>query len=308
MKIIIKPKKKLIACIAIGLEYRSLWEKNILPTWKLYCKKNNIGLVLFKNDLIEKKSLFWKKATWQRLLVGEVVKKKFPKVEELCVMDIDIIINPYSPDIFKSIKKNKINLTSLRKNLPFNYNDTIRKIAFFRKEFVNKKYSLDSLLNSSLKTLYKSEKLTPQKDEMCVGVMVFNVKKFSKILHNWFFNYKKNIDTTTGGGCQTILNYLILKNKYENLLDYKFQTIWIFEVASRFPHLLKYIKNKQLMASLTMSILLDSYFLHFAGGGKESSVWESKGFYKRINTNILNNFKIYKKKKLKGLPIIPIRI
>ena len=62
------------------------------------------------------------------------------------------------------------------------------------------------------------------------------------------------------------------------------------------------------MASLTMSILLDSYFLHFAGGGKESSVWESKGFYKRINTNILNNFKIYQKKKLKGLPIIPIRI
>jgi hypothetical protein len=307
MKIIIKPKKKLIACIAIGSKYRSLWENNILPTWKLYCKKNKIGLVLFKNDLIEKKSLFWKKATWQRLLVGDAVRKELPKVEELCVMDIDIIINPYSPDIFKSIKKNKINLTSLRKNLPFNYKDTIRKIAFFRKELVNKKYPLDSLLNSDLKTLYKSEKLKPQKDEMCVGVMVFNVKKFSKILYNWFFDYKKNIDTTTRGGCQTILNYLILKNKYENLLDYKFQTIWLFEVASRFPYLLKYIKNKELMANLTMSILLDSYFLHFAGGGKESSIWESKDFYKRINTNTLNNFKIYQKKKLKGLPAISIR-
>ncbi len=130
-------------------------------------------------------------------------------------MDIDIIINPYSPDIFKNIKKNKINLTSLRKNLPFTYDDTIRKMAFFRKKFINKKYSLDSLLNADLKTLYKSEKLPPQKDEMCVGVMVFNIKKFSKILYNWFYNYKKNIDTTTGGGCQTILNYLILKNKFE---------------------------------------------------------------------------------------------
>ena len=191
--------------------------------------------------------------------------------------------------------------------MPFNYEDTIRKIAFFRKEFINKKYPLDSLLNSDLKNLYKLDKLPPQKDEMCVGVMVFNVKKFSKILYNWFFDYKKNIDTSTGGGCQTILNYLILKNKYENLLDYKFQTIWIFEVASRFPYLLKYIKNKELMASLTISILLDSYFLHFAGSGKESSIWESKNFYKRINTNILSSFENYRKKKLKGLPTITVR-
>lgn len=307
MKIIIKPKKKLIACIAIGSEYRGLWKKNILPTWKLYCKKNNIGLVLFEKDLIKKENLFWKKATWQRLLVGEQVRKKLPNVEYLCIMDIDIIINPYSPDIFKNIKKNKINLTSLRKNLPFNYDDTIKKMAFFRKKFVNKKYSLDSLLNCDLKTLYKSEKLTPQKDEMCVGIMVFNLKKFSKILYNWFFDYKKNIDTTTGGGCQTILNYLILKNKFENLLDYKFQTIWIFEISSRFPHLLKYIKNKELMASLTSSILLDSYFLHFAGGGKESSVWESKDFYKKINFSDLKNFKNYQKKKLKGIPLISIK-
>ena len=134
MKIIIKPKKKLIACIAIGSEYRSLWENNILPTWKLYCKKNNIGLVLFENNLIEKKSLFWKKATWQRLLVGEAVRKKLPKVEELCVMDIDIMINPYSPDIFKSTKKNKINLTSLRKNLPNSNSDFVS--SFVRSLFL----------------------------------------------------------------------------------------------------------------------------------------------------------------------------
>jgi hypothetical protein len=56
-----------------------------------------------------------------------------------------------------------------------------------------------------------------------------------------------------------------------------------------------------------MSILLDSYFLHFAGGGRESSIWESKNFYKRLNLNILNNFKIYQKKKLQGLPVIPVR-
>jgi hypothetical protein len=47
--------------------------------------------------------------------------------------------------------------------------------------------------------------------------------------------------------------------------------------------------------------------LHFAGGGNESSVWEKKNFYKSINFNVLNNFKIYQKKKLKGLPVVFIK-
>ena len=62
MKILIKPKKKLIACIALGAEYKTLWKNNILPTWKLYCKKNNIGLVLFESDLVEKKKLILEKS------------------------------------------------------------------------------------------------------------------------------------------------------------------------------------------------------------------------------------------------------
>ncbi len=56
--------------------------------------------------------------------------------------------------------------------------------------------------------------------------------------------------------------------------------IWIFEVCSRFPYLLKYLNNKEFIASFTTSILLDNYFLHFAGGGNESSVCHSKIFTK----------------------------
>ena len=307
MKVIIKPKKKIIVTIAIGNEYQKIWKRNIYPSWKIYCKKYNLGLAVFEKDLVSKNSKYWKKATWQRLLVGEEVKKFFPKVEDVCFLDTDIIINPTAPNIFSYQKKNKINLTSLRTNLPFEYKKTIRKMAYFRKKYVNKKYPLDSLLNCDLKTLYKSDNLTPQSDEMCVGVMMFNIKKFSKKLNDWFYKFKKNIDTTTRGGCQTQINYLILKNKYENLLDYRFQSIWIFELVNRFPFMLKSLNNTSLLGELTSTILMDNYFLHFAGSGKESVFWKKKNFLKNINFNLLKDFNKYYLKKLKGLPKIKIR-
>ena len=307
IKEIIKAKKNSIACIAIGHNFYKAWEGNILPSWIKYCKKNNLGLIVFTDHLIDKSSIYWKKPTWQRCLVASKVNEKFSIVKNICVMDIDILINPYSPNIFKSINKNKINLTSLRKNLPYNYDDTVRKLAFFRKEFLNPKYPLDSLLNCSLKTLYKLEKLSPQKDELNVGVMVFNIRKFAKKFERWFYFYKRGLDTTTLGGCQTILNYFILKNKYQNLIDYKFNSIWVFEIANRFPHILKKLKNKKILNDFIVAILLDNYFLHFAGSGDDGAVWRKNKLLHIKEFNIFGKINTYRKRKLKGLPKIKIK-
>ena len=195
IKEIIKAKKNSIACIAIGNKFYKAWSENILPSWILYCKKNKLGLIVFTKDLIKKDSIYWKKPTWQRCLVASRVKENFPIVENICVMDIDILVNPYSPNIFKNINYDKINLTSLRKNLPYNYEDTVRKLAYFRRLFLNPKYPLDSILNCSLKTLYKLEKVKPQKDELNVGVMVFNIDSFPKNLKMVLFIQKRSRHT-----------------------------------------------------------------------------------------------------------------
>jgi hypothetical protein len=304
---LIKPQKNTLVCIVIGKKFYSSWYKNIFPSWKLYCKKNKIGLIAFTDNLIQETDPFWKKATWQRLLVGEKVREKFKVVKNVCVIDVDILINPYSPNIFKLCKLNKINTTSLRSNLPFKYENTIRKLAFFKREFLDKNYPLDSLLNCSLKTLYESDGLKPQKDEFCAGIMVFNLKKYSKILKEWFYLFKSGIDTTTKGGCQTQINYLLQKTKVYNLVNYKFQSIWIFEIASRFPHLMKYIlKKKNICKDLVISVLLDNYFLHFAGSGNENKIWMKNNFLKAKDFLILKEFNNYSNKKLKGLPLIKI--
>lgn len=307
IKEVIKAKKNSIACIAIGNTFYNAWTKNILPSWKLYCKKNDLGLIVFTEDLIDKKDNYWKKPTWQRCLVGTKVQEAFPIVKNICVMDIDILINPYSPNIFKEVDFEKINLTSLRKKLPYDYNFTTKKLAYFRRLLLNPEYPLDSFLHCSLKTLYKFEKLPAQSDELNVGVLVFNLKKFAKKIESWFYNYKKGIDTTTLGGCQTILNYYILKDNLQNIIDYKFNSIWVFEIASRFPFMLENLKNNKILRNFILSLLFDVYFLHFAGSGADGTVWQKKALIKKEDFKLLNKLHLYKKKKLKGLPKIRIK-
>ena len=64
MKIIIKPKftNNYIVTIAIGEKYFNEWETYALPSWKEYCEKFDLGLIVFTNDLISKEDKKWKKA------------------------------------------------------------------------------------------------------------------------------------------------------------------------------------------------------------------------------------------------------
>ncbi len=44
-------------------------------------------------------SLYYKKPTWNKLLLGNEILKKF-KQKNMCYLDTDILINPISPNIF----------------------------------------------------------------------------------------------------------------------------------------------------------------------------------------------------------------
>ena len=47
-----KASKNYIVTIAIGEQYFKDWENYVLPSWKAYCKKFDIGLIVFINDLV----------------------------------------------------------------------------------------------------------------------------------------------------------------------------------------------------------------------------------------------------------------
>ena len=109
MKIFIKSKNNnYLATICIGLETFRNWKKYSFPSWKLYCKTNDIGLIVFDKNLISEDHPNYKKPTWQKLLIGNKLKENFKTVKNICYLDSDIIINPFSPNIFNFYKKKKL--------------------------------------------------------------------------------------------------------------------------------------------------------------------------------------------------------
>ena len=77
MKIITKSRTNNYICsIVFGKEFYKDYQKYSLPFVKKYCENHGLGLIIFEKDLISKKSEFWKKATWQKMLVGDYLKKK----------------------------------------------------------------------------------------------------------------------------------------------------------------------------------------------------------------------------------------
>ena len=72
---------------------------------------------------------------------------------------------------------------------------------------------------------------------------MFLILKISqKICLDGFLSKKKNIVSVTDGGEQTHVNYEFFKTKKIKILDYKFQAIWIYEMAEKFP----FLYNKKL--------------------------------------------------------------
>jgi hypothetical protein len=307
MKILIKPisSQNYIVTIAIGDMYYKNWEKFALPSWKIYCERYDIGLIIFTNDLISKDEKKWKKANWQKLLIGETLLKNGLKVNNVCYLDTDIIISPIAPDIFLNFDEESISMVSLRKNLPYDYNEVLRRIAFFRNLYYDETYPLDSALFISIHDLYKFHDLEPVDDESCTGFYIFNVEKKSKIMYDYFFKIDSNIVSITGGGEQTHFNHFLQTNTKIKWLEYKYQAIWVFELAWKYPFLYKLKDNhSDLINECINSSLLDNYFLHFAGSWHESKMWKNNNF--EIGDNIYEiyrKYENYKKSPVYGDPI-----
>lgn len=292
-----------LVTIAIGNKVYSDWKKFSFPLWKKYCKKNKIGLIVIKKNLIEKNNKYWKKATWQKMLIGDYIQSCKIKVKNLCYLDTDILINPNSPSIFKFHDEKKISLISESFNLPYNLDHARRRVSFLRNKYYSKNYPLDSSLFMSIKQKYLYHKLKPQKDYACAGVIVFNIFYFAKLMKSWFYKYNKRIKTLTGGD-EPIYNYEIFNSKKVKLLNYKFQALWFYEMAVNYPFLysLKEKKNRVLKDCIETT-LLNNYFLHFPGSWYEGQMWKIKDFLNNKSAIQSNKYYKYSLKKVYGKPI-----
>lgn len=305
MDIILEPvnKANYIATLAIGEKYYSAWKEFAFPSWKLYCEKYGLGLIVFKDDLVEMTSLVWKKRQWQKLLIGREIQRTGINDCNICYLDTDIIINPISPNVFEFHKPGTISLVSQKFNLPYPLDDVLRRIAFFRHTFYDNNYPLDSALFMSLKQIFEFHNLEVQADYACTGFYIFNVEEHANLMEGWFNKYGKDVESITGGGEEAHLNYELQLWGKLNWLDYRFQALWIYEIVWKYPFLYDFGRFKSdLIKECIEGSLFTNFFLHFAGSWYESEMWKIPDLFNSCDKiKLFENFSIYLESPVTGI-------
>jgi len=214
---------KALVTIAIGDKYLEKWEKNALPSWIQYAEKHKFSILAVVDDLIPKKDPKYKKPTWQKLIIPNYIISNDFNYNQIAYLDSDVLINPLAPNIFDSCDMEKINSTSLRFNLPYDYNKTLRKIALLRKNYLDKTYPLDSAMFIELDALYNYHNLKPQRDEFCAGLLVYSIDIFADFMAKCFDRYPSDVESITNGGDQTHVNFHVQDSGFYNRIEYKWQ-------------------------------------------------------------------------------------
>lgn len=294
-----------LVTIAIGETFYERFKNNAFETWNSYAEIHGFGIIVFYDDLIGQDHIKWKKPTWQKLLIGSVLVNSGLRINRICYLDTDIIINPYSPNIFKKHVDGKISVVSARRNLPFNYDHALRKLALLRRKYSDPNYPIDSSLFANLKTVYEYQNLPVQYDEFCAGLLMFSPSELAEKMEEWFYLYEKDTKSITSGGDQTHLNYHVLSSNLANFLEYEFQAIWAVEAANFYPFLFADgFKDIRLYEECVQSTLLRVHFLHFAGSWPESSTFNLNKFsISSAYLELYEQYFEYLKVQLTGTPL-----
>lgn len=282
MKIYIEPGSSgnLLATVAIGSSYLETWERCALPSWSEYCQRHGLGLIVFDREMLDKENPVWKKANWQKLLIGQALIDAGMRVGNVCYLDTDIVISPFAPNVFDGYDPETIALVSQVNGLPQPLHPTLRRLAFLRHTHWDQRYPLDSALFMAPRQIFEFHGVPAFDDYVCTGFFVFSVANHSAMLKSWFDKYQKGIETITGGGEEPHLNYELLSWGRISWMPYEFQALWIYEAAWRYPFLFESgLENERLVRDCVEASLYANHFLHFAGSWHECHMWKIGQFF-----------------------------
>lgn len=306
LEVLIPPANsgRVLAAVAIGEACYTDWHTNAFPLWDAYCRRHGLGLFVAREDLVSKSDHKWKKANWQKLLLGSEIAKSHPGVDQVCVLDTDILISPLAPDVFEQCPPETIGVVSQIKNLPQDRELTLRLIAFNRHTHYTNTYPLDSALFMSPQQIFEFHGLPQFDDYLCTGMFIFSVSHHQELLKSWFHRYQANVDSITGGGEEPHLNFELQQWGKLTWLPYAFQALWIYEVAWKYPFLYQsHWREDHLVRACIQSSLATCHFLHFAGSWHECQMWKVGSFFsEKPDGGLLAAFQDYLRTPVTGRP------
>lgn len=256
--------KDAIVTLAIGERYLSNWKHKVSQNWITYCKRNDLGLFVGDRDMDS--SLIKKKFQWQKLLLIKELLNRHPETNFFCYLDSDIAINPLGSNVFETLNPQALNLVSQFNDLPYPLLSAQKSVSFNRHLYYSSEYPLDSSIFMTPQQIYSYHGVSEFDDYACTGFFAGKADLFAKPFADIYSSYSSKVASLTGGGDEPLLNFEFQNRFKIEWLPYKFQALWLFEMAYQYPFLYNpnYYTDSLAVACIN-TVLARNTFLHFAG-------------------------------------------
>jgi hypothetical protein len=220
-------------------------EEYCLNTWKPWCSKNNIDLIILDEPIADTN---YTKPTWQRWYVWDVLENSGLDYEKVALIDVDTMIHWDSPNIFNEIE-DEIGVCVDNDNIGW-VNQSIKGY----KHMFNTSVDWTEYFNCGVVVLNKSSK------DFC-----------SEIIKFWEKNHQNLVtlqNTLRKGTDQTPVNY-IAKNYKVKYLNKKYN--------------LTHLNRKEILNSL--EFISCGYIFHFNGFDKSHRTPLMKQTWENVKHN-----------------------
>lgn len=240
------------ALVTLTIGDKTISEFNVFrPTWEKYAAQHGYDLVVIDSYLDDAPIARCRAANWQKLLVCR--DKRVAGYEDAVWLDSDILINFHNAPCIVAANQaapDKVGLVSHRQ--AYYSNPEIRDNLVQR------------MGSGDIADLYAAAKLDPVEDYSNTGVMVFKPALHAQLFEHVYASYEENSGSAKE---ETPLSHYLYGNGLANAIDPRFNRLWVYEVAQKYPILLNIgARAKELlMVSSATSVWLNSYFTHFTG-------------------------------------------
>jgi len=265
-----------IVTSAVGNEYFERWKAFSFPTWKRYAHEHQLGIVVVLNRLIVGPESIAKNASWDKLLAPLLLSQHFPKIERVALLDTDVVISPFAPNLFDLSEPGSYSVVSQERGLPFPIREVRQRIALLRQWFYDDDYPQNSILQATAEEVFSLQGLPAHPDYFCAGLIVLDSSLFED-LANCHASISSDRAQSSFAWEEPFVNDWI-QSRNHIWMPYEYQAIWLFEMAWYYPHLYGLVSNvpgNRAVADVIGSVMLNRFFLHFAGSWFEADAWKN---------------------------------
>lgn len=253
-------RARALVTLTLGSRHRDLWLAHARASWEDYARRHGFDLIAIDTPLDESPRAQARSPAWQKLLIlGHPPVREY---EQVVWLDSDIVIHPQAPSVFERVPLDRVGAVEEFSNpTPQIYLDALRRCyaasdisygTYARCETRHEFYRVFGFQDGPDAVVHS-------------GVMVFSPVHHRELLEHVYDAYEEKPNLLME---MRPLSYELVRSGRVHWLDPRFNLIWAFYMAARFPFLFNYPEHPA-AGECVRQAFAESYFLHFAGLGGE---------------------------------------